>query len=150
MCKKYICSRRLGVPAKGRGGSPSACRGGGGPLTRNARQYFDFASFGRQFHHMKSWSCFTEARVLGWSITTPHPTRIESCYRSRLNHTTSKVSFRFPREALWVSLIYHTEIKNTTGKMVAPGRRHFLVVTAINMATFSRAACVKNISVRGA
>ena len=49
LCVKQIFVVGLKSPRDGAGGSPAACRGGGGPLIRNAGQYFNFARFRKHF-----------------------------------------------------------------------------------------------------
>ena len=50
-----------------RGESPAACRGGGGPLIRNAQQYLNFATFGSHFPTFTQGKCQAAHQMSGMS-----------------------------------------------------------------------------------
>ena len=54
--KKYLFWVEKLTPLR-RGESPAACRGGGGPLIRNAQQYLNFATFGSHFPTLTQGKC---------------------------------------------------------------------------------------------
>ena len=64
--KKYLFWVEKLTPLR-RGESPAACRGGGGPLIRNAQQYLNFATFGSHLPTFTQGKCQAAHQMSGMS-----------------------------------------------------------------------------------
>ena len=87
-----------------RGESPAACRGGGGPLIRNAQQYLNFTTFGSHFPTLTQGKCQVWATIASAVSLGCRRGRISKILRQHSSQEKLEMS---PGQNLWGANLNH-------------------------------------------